>query len=57
MTDFGPYVGLDVTRNGKYLLLGGKKGHLSIVDWKQKSLVLEFHAKELVRDVKFLHNE
>lgn len=34
MTDFGPFVGLDVTRNGKYLLIGGKKGHLSVIDWK-----------------------
>lgn len=57
LQDFGPYTGLDVTRNGKFLLLGGRKGHISVINWKKKDLVCEFHAKELVRDVHFLHNE
>lgn len=46
-----------MTRNGKFVLLGGKKGHLSVIDWKQKELVCEFHTKQLVRDVHFLNNE
>lgn len=50
-------MGLDVTRNGKNIILGGKKGHLSVVNWKKKDLKTEFQAKQLIRDVKFLHNE
>jgi U3 small nucleolar RNA-associated protein 7 len=57
LTDFGPYNGLDVTRNGKYVLLGGRKGHLAMVEWKSKRLVTEFQAKEKVRDVCFLQND
>eukprot|EP00347_Sterkiella_histriomuscorum_P011069 403373871 len=57
LNEFGPYVGLDVTRNGKNILLGGKKGHVSVLGWKKKDLKTEFHAKQLIRDVKFLHNE
>ena len=53
LPDFGPYQ-LDITRNGKYLLLGGRKGHLAMLDWKSKNLVCEFQAKDKVRDVQFL---
>jgi U3 small nucleolar RNA-associated protein 7 len=42
LVDFGPYNGLDVTRNGKYILLGGRKGHLAMIEWKTKRLVTEF---------------
>ena len=52
----GPYH-LDYTRNGKYLLLAGEKGHISIMDWKDKSLLSEFSVKERVRDACWLHNE
>ena len=57
MPDYGPYGAFDVTKNGRHLILGGKKGHLSLLDWKRKDLVCEFQAKQLTRDVKFLHNE
>ena len=57
LSEFGPYKGLDVTRNGRNLLLGGKKGHLALLDWKEKDLRLEFQTKQLIRDVKFLQNE
>lgn len=56
LQEYGPYA-FDVTRNGRHLLLGGKKGHLSLLDWKRKDLVSEFQAKQLIRDVKFLQNE
>jgi len=56
LTDFGPYCGLDVTRNGKHILVGGRKGHLAMLDWKNKDLVVEFNAKEKIRDVCFLQN-
>ena len=51
--DHGPYC-VDYTRNGQYVLLGGEKGHVSLIDWKKKDLVTEFKVKERVRDVKFL---
>lgn len=57
LNDFGPYRALDVSRNGTSIILGGKKGHLSIMDWKEKELTCEFHVKQLIRDVKFMHNQ
>jgi U3 small nucleolar RNA-associated protein 7 len=53
--DHGPYA-IDYTRNGKYLLMGGRKGHISMLDWKEKSLVCEFSLDEKVRDVQFLQD-
>ncbi|KAJ3132749.1 Small subunit (SSU) processome component, partial [Irineochytrium annulatum] len=40
--DFGPY-SLDYTRNGKFLLLAGRKGHISTMDWASRELGCEFH--------------
>ena len=37
------------------MLLGGRKGHIALLDWKRKDLVNEFQAKQMVRDVKFLN--
>ena len=54
MPDFGPYSSLSVTKNGRHVLMGGKKGHLAMLDWKNKNLVTEFQAKDKVRDVCFL---
>ncbi|KAG5513206.1 hypothetical protein PMAC_001576 [Pneumocystis sp. 'macacae'] len=53
---FGPYV-FDYTRNGRHILLGGRKGHIASFDWKSGKLNTEFHLRESVRDVKWLHNE
>ncbi|KAJ2842467.1 putative U3 small nucleolar RNA-associated protein 7, partial [Coemansia brasiliensis] len=33
LEDFGPYV-LDYTSNGKNMLIGGRKGHLATMDWR-----------------------
>ncbi|KAJ3108209.1 Small subunit (SSU) processome component [Phlyctochytrium bullatum] len=53
---FGPYH-LDYTRNGRHLLLAGQKGHISTFNWETKALGCEFHVRETIRSVKWLHNE
>jgi len=52
----GPYT-TDYNLNGRYLLLGGRKGHLAMMDWKKSRLLMEIQVRETIRDVKFLHNE
>ena len=39
---FGPYKSLDFTRNGQHLVIGSKKGHIALLDWKKKDLLCEF---------------
>ncbi|CAB4490264.1 BING4CT-domain-containing protein [Rhizophagus irregularis] len=53
---FGPY-SLDYTRNGRHLVIGGRKGHVMSIDWMENKIKSEIHLKETVRDVKWLHNE
>ncbi|WVY97686.1 hypothetical protein V8G54_029837 [Vigna mungo] len=52
----GPYT-LDFTSSGRYMAVGGRKGHLGIVDMINLSLIRELQVRETVRDVVFLHNE
>lgn len=52
---FGPYA-VDFSRNGRHLLLGGKKGSLSLLDCHTCQPLCEINVKETVRDVKILHN-
>lgn len=56
LEDLGPYSSR-YSRNGRYLLLGGKRGHLALADWMSGSLKCEVQVKETVRDISFLHNE
>lgn len=51
----GPYV-CDFTRNGRDLILGGRKGHVATMDWRSGKLGCELQLGETVRDVKWLHN-
>ncbi|SPO05777.1 probable UTP7 - U3 snoRNP protein [Cephalotrichum gorgonifer] len=55
LNEFGPYV-FDYSRNGRELLLGGRKGHVATMDWREGTLGCELNLGETVRDVKWLHN-
>jgi U3 small nucleolar RNA-associated protein 7 len=51
----GPYT-CDYTRNGRDLLLAGRKGHVATMDWRSGKLGCEVQLGETVRDAKWLHN-
>ena len=51
----GPYTA-DYSRNGKHLLLAGRKGHIATMDWRDGKLGCELNLGETVRDAKWLHN-
>ena len=51
----GPYTG-DYTRNGRNLLLAGRKGHISTIDWQGGVLGCELQLQQTIRDAKWLHN-
>lgn len=55
LDSLGPYV-FDYTRNGRELLLGGRKGHVATMDWREGKLGCELQLGETVRDVRWLHN-
>jgi U3 small nucleolar RNA-associated protein 7 len=56
LKELGPYA-LNYSRNGRYLLLGGRKGHLASFDWRGKELQCEIQVRETIRDIHYLHNE
>ena len=41
----------------RYLLFGGKKGHVAVVDCMKTTVGTELQLKEAVYDVQYLHNE
>ena len=47
----GPYKA-DYTRNGRGLLLAGRKGHVATMDWQGGELGCELQLQETVRDAK-----
>ena len=55
LNDLGPYLA-DYTRNGRNMLLAGRKGHVSTMDWQAGKLGCELQLRETVRDAKWLHN-
>eukprot|EP00276_Gloeochaete_wittrockiana_P015681 CAMPEP_0184342134 /NCGR_PEP_ID=MMETSP1089-20130417/10747_1 /TAXON_ID=38269 ORGANISM="Gloeochaete wittrockiana, Strain SAG46.84" /NCGR_SAMPLE_ID=MMETSP1089 /ASSEMBLY_ACC=CAM_ASM_000445 /LENGTH=573 /DNA_ID=CAMNT_0026670837 /DNA_START=25 /DNA_END=1746 /DNA_ORIENTATION=- len=56
LTELGPY-NIDYTRNGRHILIGGRKGHVALMDWRRTHLITEFYVNETIRDIKFLHND
>ncbi|KAJ3309827.1 Small subunit (SSU) processome component [Boothiomyces sp. JEL0838] len=56
LPEFGPYA-LNYTRNGKYMIIGGRKGHVATFDWQEGKLGCELHLGETVKDVTWLQNE
>ncbi|KAG8627297.1 hypothetical protein KVT40_004780 [Elsinoe batatas] len=55
LDELGPYTS-DYTRNGRELLLAGRKGHVAAFDWREGKLGCEMQLGETVRDAKWLHN-
>ena len=55
LDSLGSYVH-DYSRNGRDLLLAGRKGHIATMDWRTGKLGCELQLGETVRDAKWLHN-
>ncbi|KAI5799842.1 NUC141 domain-containing protein [Geopyxis carbonaria] len=53
---FGPYMA-DYTRDGKNMLIAGRKGHVAGFEWREGKLASEIQLNETVRDIKWLHND
>lgn len=55
LNQLGPYT-FNYSRNGKDLVLAGRKGHVASVDWRSGKLNYELHLGETVHVATYLHN-
>lgn len=55
LPDLGPYNAV-YSRNGRSLLLTGRKGHVSTMDWRAGKPGCELQLGETIRDATWLHN-
>ncbi|KAH6851002.1 WD40-repeat-containing domain protein [Chaetomium sp. MPI-CAGE-AT-0009] len=55
LNELGPYV-CEYSRNGRDLILAGRKGHIATMDWREGKLGCELQLGETIRDARFLHN-
>lgn len=56
LDQYGPYT-IDYSRNGRGLLVAGKRGHVASMDWQLGKLNCELNLSETVNAVKHLHND
>lgn len=56
LTELGPY-SLDFTRNGRKMLIAGRKGHVASMDWRLGKLDCELFLNETVHAVKYFHSD
>ena len=47
---YGPY-NVDYSLNGSSVLIGGEKGHLSVLQWREKNLLCELNVNERINSV------
>ena len=54
LPELGPY-NLTFTRSGRHMLLGGRKGHLALMEWQQRHLVCEVQVCTAFEPENLLH--
>ena len=55
LDQLGPYI-CEYTRNGRDLLIAGRKGHVAAIEWRTAKLRCEIQLNETIRDILWLHN-
>lgn len=56
LPELGPYL-IKHSKNGKYQLFGGKRGHIAVMDCHNCTINLEMQLQEVVHDIQYLHDE
>lgn len=55
LVELGPYT-VNYSRNGRRMLLGGRKGHVASIDWRLGLLDCELFLNETVHAVQYFHS-
>jgi len=53
LEESGPYMS-EYSRNGRHLLIAGRKGHVATMDWRDGKLGCELQLGETIRDARWL---